>query len=214
MDKEAERVRELHPAPSSPPPAPRSPRDLARRFIYEARSAVRVTDGRRFLWDTAGRVVPPFTFPAARNFALRWMGVDIEETASILGHVHMIGPKHAARHLRIAAGCIIGPDVVFGLDGEITLEKNVAVGPRSTLYTGTHGLGFGSRRMSMRQSAKPIVVEEGAWIGMMSVVLPGVRLGRGCVVSAASVVTKNVPPNTLVAGNPATVVEQLRFGDR
>ena len=61
---------------------------------------------------------------------------------------------------------------------------------------------------------KPIVVEDGVWVGMHSLILPGVTLGRGCVVSAGSVVAQDVPPNTLVAGNPATVQQNLPFGNR
>jgi len=192
----------------------RSPVALARRFALEVRDAVEATSPRRLLWSTAGRLLPDFTFPGTRTFALRWMGCEIADTASVLGHVNIIGPRHAARRLRIAPGCIIGPNVTFGLDGDITLERNVAVGPGATLYTGTHGLGFGSRRMSPRRSAKPIVVEEGAWIGMLALILPGVRLGAGCVVSGGAIVTRDVPPNVLVAGNPATVVETLPFGNR
>jgi acetyltransferase-like isoleucine patch superfamily enzyme len=62
--------------------------------------------------------------------------------------------------------------------------------------------------------ARPIVIDDGVWIGMHSLILPGVTVGSGSVVSAGSVVVESVPPNTLVSGNPATVVGQLPFGDR
>jgi acetyltransferase-like isoleucine patch superfamily enzyme len=57
--------------------------------------------------------------------------------------------------------------------------------------------------------ARPVVVEDGAWIGMAALILPGVRIGAGAVVSAGAVVTSDVPPDTLVAGNPAAVVRSL-----
>ena len=58
-------------------------------------------------------------------------------------------------------------------------------------------------------SAKPITVHSNVWIGFDSCVLPGVRIGEGAVVGARSVVTQDVPPYTVVAGNPARVVRRL-----
>lgn len=52
----------------------------------------------------------------------------------------------------------------------------------------------------------PIVIKEYAWLGINSIVLPGVTIGKGAVVTAGSVVTEDVPDNTIVRGNPAVVV--------
>jgi len=57
--------------------------------------------------------------------------------------------------------------------------------------------------------AKPIQIEENVWIGFDSCILPGISIGRGAVVGARSVVTENVPADTVVAGNPARIVRQL-----
>lgn len=54
-----------------------------------------------------------------------------------------------------------------------------------------------------------VVIEDDAWIGVKSTILKGVRIGRGAVVAAGSVVTRDVPPFTLVAGNPAREIRQL-----
>lgn len=56
---------------------------------------------------------------------------------------------------------------------------------------------------------KPIVIEDKAWIGFDSTILKGVTIGEGSVVGAKSVVTRNVDPYTVVAGNPAKVVRKL-----
>lgn len=56
---------------------------------------------------------------------------------------------------------------------------------------------------------KPVIIEDDVWIGMGAVILKGVRIGKGSVVAAGAVVTKDVPPNTVVAGNPAQIVKQL-----
>jgi acetyltransferase-like isoleucine patch superfamily enzyme len=126
----------------------------------------------------------------------------------------IVGPRGAASKLRIGPECMIGPEVTMGLDACITIGRGVSISPGATLYTGSHNLGAGSQRMSPIVSARPIVVEDGAWIGMRALILPGVRIGRGSVVAAGAVVTQDVPPNTLVSGNPATVVRKLPLGDR
>lgn len=58
-------------------------------------------------------------------------------------------------------------------------------------------------------SAAPTIIEDDAWIGCNSVILKGVTIGKGSIVSAGSVVTKDVPPGTIVAGNPAVIVKKI-----
>lgn len=56
---------------------------------------------------------------------------------------------------------------------------------------------------------KPIIINDNVWVGFNAVILKGVTVGEGAIIAAASVVTKNVPPFTIVAGNPATIVKKL-----
>ena len=169
---------------------------------------------RRLAATQASRALPDFYFRIIRTQLFRWAGVDISRGSSFLGHVHISGPEDAAERLRIGPGSIIGPGVRFDLEAEIIIGTNVAIGPHCILATSTHTLGAGSRRMSNRVVSKSIVIEDGAWVGIGAMVLPGVRIGRGAVVSAGAVVTKSVEPNTLVAGNPAVLVKKLPLGDR
>lgn len=160
------------------------------------------------------RLLPPNTFSSLRARLYRKAGVRIAPGAAILGAMDLLGDGDFAARLQIAEGCVVSPRTTFGLDAEIVLEKNVALGPGVSLYTATHAIGFGSRRMNPVVTSKPIRIEEGAWVGLQSIVLAGVTIGRGSVVSAGSVVTQDVPPNTLVMGNPAVVVQNLPFGNR
>ena len=59
---------------------------------------------------------------------------------------------------------------------------------------------------------KPVRICDNAWIGMNAIILKGVTIGENSIVAAGAVVTKDVPPNVIVAGNPAVVVKELRGG--
>lgn len=61
--------------------------------------------------------------------------------------------------------------------------------------------------------ALPIVLEDNCWVGFGSVILPGVRLGRGCVVGCKTIVHKNVPPYAVITGSPARIVKYLNAND-
>ncbi|MBR4243334.1 MAG: hypothetical protein IKR98_05525 [Bacteroidaceae bacterium] len=58
-------------------------------------------------------------------------------------------------------------------------------------------------------SKGPVVIEDNVWIGEMACIMPGVTIGRGAIVGANAVVTHDVPPYTLVAGNPARIIKQI-----
>ena len=58
----------------------------------------------------------------------------------------------------------------------------------------------------------PVIIGKGAWVGARSIILPGVRIGEGSVVTAGSVVSRDVPSHTVVAGNPARPVSKLDKG--
>jgi acetyltransferase-like isoleucine patch superfamily enzyme len=165
-------------------------------------------DPPRVAWGAA-RVLPEFAFPRVRARLLALAGCDVRRGVSVLGFVHLNGLPGCARNLRVGSGCIIAPEVAFGLDAPITLGKNVSIGPRVTLHTATHLVGAQSRRMQVDPEAKAIVVEDGAWVGLGAMILAGVRVARGAVVAAGAVVTRDVPANALVAGNPAEVIERL-----
>jgi maltose O-acetyltransferase len=178
------------------------------RFLEELVGFYDSADARRFAWE-ATRVLPDFTFTRTRARLLSMVGCDVQQGTGVFGHVELVGPRGSAARLSIGSGSIIAPGATFCLDAPITIGKNVSIGPRVMLYTATHPLGGADRRMSLYIAPRPIVIEDGVWVGLAAMILAGVRLGRGCVVAAGAVVTADVPPNALVAGNPATIVELL-----
>jgi maltose O-acetyltransferase len=91
---------------------------------------------------------------------------------------------------------------------KITIGSNVFFGPNVQVYTATHPLDAIERRTV--EFSKPVTIGNDCWIGGGSIILPGVTIGSGVTVGAGSVVTKNVPDNVLVAGNPAKIVRKLQ----
>jgi len=90
----------------------------------------------------------------------------------------------------------------------IVLEDEVAMGPFTCLASQNHGSVNRSWRYGQGKGA-PIVLRRGSWTGSHVVITAGVTIGEGSAVGAGAVVTKDVPPDTLVAGVPATVIKQL-----
>jgi acetyltransferase-like isoleucine patch superfamily enzyme len=116
--------------------------------------------------------------------------------------------------IRIGSGANIANRVTISLDAEVRMGNNVSLGPYVKIYTGTHPIGPGSNRRGPEVLAKPVVIEDGSWIGLGAIILPGVTVGHGSIVAAGAVVDEDVPPDSYVAGNPAKVVQQLPWGNR
>lgn len=91
---------------------------------------------------------------------------------------------------------------------KIVIGDNVTVGANTVIMdTDFHSLEAEARRAEVKPvKTAPVTVEDDVFIGMNCLILKGVTLGRGSVIGAGSVVTKDVPPHTIAAGNPARVI--------
>jgi acetyltransferase-like isoleucine patch superfamily enzyme len=119
-----------------------------------------------------------------------------------------------------APDMVIGDNVSIGEYSHITcanklvIGNGVLTGKRILITDNAHGV---SDRKSLGMlpmtrpvvSNGPVIIEDNVWIGEMACVMPNVRIGEGAIVGANSVVTKDVPPFSIVAGVPAKVVKQL-----
>ena len=127
-------------------------------------------------------------FPAWRPQLLRWCGFSIGD------------------EVYIADGLIVVEELADR--GNLTIGDRVSLAPRVTLVTSSHPNSSRIRsEHTVRKGA--IVIEADAWVGAGAVILPGVRIGRGAVVGALSVVTRDVEPLTVVAGQPAAPLRLL-----
>jgi acetyltransferase-like isoleucine patch superfamily enzyme len=159
-------------------------------------------------------MLPDYASGLIRGRLYRWAGFTVDPRAWLAGRLYL---KSAYGNfygkLSIGPDCVIAGPITINLDAPVVVGRGVGIGPHVSIFTGSHQVGPGSHRMG-RNTTAPVVIEDGAWITMGAVLIPGVTIGRGSVVGAGSVVTKDVPPNTYVAGNPATVVRHLPWGNR
>jgi len=91
----------------------------------------------------------------------------------------------------------------------VHIGHHVMIGPAVQIYTAAHPLQAESRIQGW-EIAKPVVIEDHVWVGGGAILLPGVVIGRNAVVGAGAVVTRNVPANTVVAGNPARLIREIK----
>jgi acetyltransferase-like isoleucine patch superfamily enzyme len=141
------------------------------------------------------------------------------DNVSLSGHVNLeVGSNKNIKD----AVLIIGNNVHLNGGCSIMASLRVEIGDNVLLAGGCYiadddGHPFDPiMRRSMPSTIdqiKPIFIEDDVWIGMNAIVTKGVRIGRGAIIGAASVVTKDVPPFTVVGGNPARILKTLDFRD-
>lgn len=151
-------------------------------------------------------ILPPSRCFEFKRLCLKLGQVEIGENVSLCGR----GWIYGRGQLRIGSDTWLSPGVIFHthLDASIVIGANCDIGPSVEFITGSHLIGAASRRAGYG-TAKPIVVNDGCWIGAGSLILGGVTIGSGVVVAAGSVVIRDVPANVLVAGVPAVVKKEL-----
>ena len=136
--------------------------------------------------------------PPYRKFSLGDYSV-IESFACIN---NAVGDVMIGDHTRIGLhNTIIGP---------VTIGNHVNLAQGITVTALNHNFDDPKKRIDEQGvSTKPVVIEDDIWIGANAVILPGVTIGHHTVVAAGAVVTKDVPPHSLVAGVPAKIIKQL-----
>ncbi|MBO7730572.1 MAG: sugar O-acetyltransferase [Lachnospiraceae bacterium] len=113
-------------------------------------------------------------------------------------------------NIHIGNSVLINYNCVFLDAAPITIGDNCFIGPMTGMYTVSHPFDP-VRRNEGFVSGKPIVLKENVWVGGGVTILSGVTIGKNVIVAAGSVVTKDVPDNVIVAGNPARVIRELKF---
>ena len=160
-----------------------------------------------FLLFIHNSLITCFPSHTLRRFFLRtFMNVQLGEGSS----THMGLRLYTYGHLSIGNTCVIDRDCVLDSRGSIVIGDNVNISPEVMILTAYHD----PDDENFAGAEKPVVIEDYAWLATRSLILPGVKVGRGAIVAAGSVVTKDVPPNAIVGGNPARFIRERKGTQR
>lgn len=111
-------------------------------------------------------------------------------------------------NIRIGADSFVNFDCVFLDLAPITIGRRTLIGPKVQLLTAHHPTDAAGRATG-REAGRKITIGDGCWLGGGAIVCPGVEIGDRAIVGAGAVVTRDVPADTVVAGNPARILRRL-----
>lgn len=109
-------------------------------------------------------------------------------------------------NISIGNECFFNFNVTILDSYEVVIGNNVQIGPNVVISAVTHSLEIENRKQSI---GGKIVIEDNVWIGAGAIILSNIKVGKGAVVGAGAVVTKDVPPHTIVAGIPAKEIKKI-----
>ena len=131
------------------------------------------------------------------------IGKKVDDTFSLIPPFYTTG----GGDITVGRNVFVNQNCTFYDLGGLDIADDVMIGPNVSLITSGHPLEPSQRRTAV--VAKPIAIERNVWIAAGAMIIGGVTVGENSVVAAGSVVTRDVPPNTLVGGNPARVIRSI-----
>lgn len=137
----------------------------------------------------------------------QWSDISLAQDVSLDDGVVLLcsgAPK--ANKIAIGQGTYVNRYTMLDAHTEISIGRNCMIGPHCYITDANHGRAPGVVVKDQQMEPRPVVIEEDVWLGAGVVVLPGVRLGRGCVIGAGAVVTDDVPEQAVFAGVPARAI--------
>jgi acetyltransferase-like isoleucine patch superfamily enzyme len=131
------------------------------------------------------------------------IGKQVDESFLLIPPFYTAG----GNEIRVGRNVFVNQNCTFYDLGGLDIADDVMIGPNVSIITAGHPLEPSERRAAT--IGKPIVIERNVWIAAGATVIGGVTVGENSVVAAGSVVTRDVPPNTLVGGNPARIIRSI-----
>jgi maltose O-acetyltransferase len=199
----------LHERPTGVGSTDRSrPASISARVLGALRQETALLYPRYVLAHAVSAVLPQLTFNRTRTQILRAGGLTIGRGSLVMGAIRVTGAGNRGELLTIGSDCVVTGPFHVDLGAPVRIGNRVYIGHDVSMLTVDHRIGPAEQRCAGHDSL-PIVVGDGAWICSRVTILPGVTVGSGAVLAAGAVVTRDVPPNALVAGVPAQIVRDL-----
>lgn len=137
-----------------------------------------------------------------RRFFYRLAGMRIGRGTSIHTGTTFYDPTN----IKIGRDTVIGEGAVLDGRDELVIGDHVAIASQVMIYNAEHDV----HSEDFRPVQNPVIIEDYVFIGPRAIILPGVRVGKGAVVAAGAVVTKDVPPGHVVGGVPARIISERK----
>ena len=144
----------------------------------------------------------------ARVRIYRAVGIAVGESTILCPH-HRFGMANRPGAITIGSHCYVNQYCWFDAgDATITLGDHVVIAAGVSFQAITHGVDSKARR-AVGEESYPITVEDGSWLGIGTIILPGVTIASGCITGAGAVVTSSTEPNGEYSGVPAVRIRDL-----
>ncbi len=147
-------------------------------------------------YDRGGERARKLRERTARKF-LTYVGKDVNiEKGAVITSTMEIGDRS-------------GVGINAKIHGKVIVGNDVMMGPDCIIYTKNHAFSKTDIPMNKQgfSEEKPVIIGDDVWIGGRVIILPGVHIGKGAIIGAGAVVTKDVPEYAIVGGNPAKVIK-------
>ena len=152
-------------------------------------------------------IINKIPFYVIRHSYYKLLFIRIGKGSSIHMNVIIEGvslKKDKREKLKIGKNSSIGRYSILDVRGGLIIKDNVSISPNVTFITGSHDM----QSSDFKYEEFTTIIEDYVWIGTKAIILPGVRIGKGAVIGAGSVVTKDVGEYEFVAGNPAKFIKE------
>ncbi|DAB34821.1 MAG TPA: acetyltransferase [Sulfurospirillum sp. UBA12182] len=165
------------------------------------------------IWNAIANKLTSF-FPESRffktkNFIYRVLcKFEIHPSVRMFSSFNIVGVEN----IQIGQDTFLGHEsLIMGANNtKVVIGDFVDISSRVSVITGTHEVDLSGRHIAGKGTGKDIFIDNGAWIGFGSIILPGVKIGKKSIVAAGSIVINDVPDFCMVAGNPAVIKKYLK----
>jgi maltose O-acetyltransferase len=160
-----------------------------------------VLDTELFILRLAGFI----PFYCVRRLIYWAAGIRIGQHA----HMHMGAQFYLPSNIKIGEGSIIGQNIFLDGRAKLTIGKHVDIASDVLIYNSEHDINS----EYFQASLAPVAIDDYVFIGPRAIILPGVKIGKGAIVGAGAVVTKDVPDYAIVGGIPAKIIGERDLKD-